>query len=93
MPGVERAYGWQDTGHSFQVPGSLDRVPDFDQRTGEHLWVILSMYRWGGPQVENPTLDPENLLLIAAPGCYYCEQPWTQRLATRRCKGEAPDSF
>jgi hypothetical protein len=36
----------------------------------------------------DPMLDQENLLTIVGPGCFYCEQPWSPRLARRRCPGE-----
>jgi hypothetical protein len=82
-------FGWQSTGAQHEVPGTVDRIPDFDPRSGDHLWTIITMYRWGGPTVERPTLDNENLLSVMGPGCYYCEQPWSERLAQRRCKGDA----
>lgn len=77
---------WRSTGHTQHVPGDVDRVPEFDPRTGDHLWTIISMYRWQ-PGTETPMLDTENLLTIQGPACYHCEQPYTQRLASRRCKG------
>lgn len=80
-------YGWQSTGQQHQIPGDVDRIPDFDPRTGEHLWTIITMYRWGGPDVERPTLDSENLLMVTGPGCYYCEEKYTRLLTQRRCKG------
>ncbi|MET0701675.1 MAG: hypothetical protein ABWY93_18650 [Mycobacterium sp.] len=80
-------YAWQPAGHHQRVHGNIDRIPDFDPRSGDHLWTIATMYRWGGPTVETPTLDTENLLLLAGPGCYYCEQPYHESIARRRCKG------
>lgn len=72
----------------------FDRIPDYDPRTGDHLWVVTTAYRvvpeqWhsGDPTV-TPMLDMENLLSVAGPGCFYCEQVYTPLLATRRCKGE-----
>jgi hypothetical protein len=79
---------WQSTGVKQEIPSELDRTPPFDPRTGEHLWTMITMYRWGGPGVERPTLDMENLLSVVGPGCYYCEQPYSEYLAKRRCKGE-----
>lgn len=82
---MERA--WVGTGEQQHVPGDIDRIPEFDKRTGDHLWAIFTMYRWGGPTVETPTLDMENLLSVLGPGCFYCNQEWSERLATRRCPG------
>lgn len=70
-----------------EVVGYVDRVPDFDPRAGDHLWIVNATYRWGGPSEGPSYLDTENLILITGPGCYYCEQVWTPQLATRRCKG------
>lgn len=82
----ERA--WRGTGQTQYVdPSDYNRTPEFDPRTGDHLWIILSTYRWGGPTVERPTLDTENLLAVVGPGCYFCEQRWTEHLSKRRCKG------
>lgn len=78
---------WTGTGHHQEVPGQVDRIPDFDTRTGDHLWIIITTYQWGGPTVERPTLDGENLLAVQGPCCYHCEEPWSERLAKRRCPG------
>lgn len=78
---------WQNS-NFYQPIEQIDRIPDFDPRTGDHLWCITTMYQWGGPDIEQTTLDRENLLCIAGPGCYHCEEPYTQQLAKRRCKGK-----
>lgn len=82
---------WTSTGYSQRTPGEIDRVPDFDSRTGDHLWTIVTMYRIDPTRLADPThtpmLDNETLLTVAGPGCYYCEQPYTPRLYRRRCKG------
>jgi hypothetical protein len=89
MSKPERA--WGSTGHQQEIPGAIDRIPDFDPRTGDHLWSVATMYRvqpatWLDKAV-TPHLDMENLLTVQGPFCFYCEQPYSQRLATRRCKG------
>lgn len=78
---------WVGTHQSVRLPPTIDRVPDFDARAGDHLWIIATMYRWGGPTVERPTLDTENLLRLTGPGCYHCEQQWSEPVALRRCPG------
>jgi hypothetical protein len=83
---TEREGGWVNTGQ-YQKVEQFDRVPDYDPRKGDHLWTINTMYRWGGPDVEQPTLDMENLLVIAGPGCFYCEKLYSPLLARRRCPG------
>jgi hypothetical protein len=84
---------WATTGDQQRVDPSMlvDRLPDFDPRTGDHLWMVMSGYRvvpeqWHEP-THTPMLDAENLLTITVPFCYYCEQAWSERLATRRCRG------
>jgi len=72
------------------VPGQVNRIPAYDPRTGAHLWTIITMYRWGGPHIERPTLDHENMLALEGPGCYYCSEPYSEREDQRRCKGRRP---
>ena len=84
---------WKTTGHQQLVDPAthIDRIPDFDPRTGDHLWIVITSYevvpqQWKDP-THTPMLDTENLLSIVGPACYHCEQAWTPLLATRRCKG------
>jgi hypothetical protein len=34
-------------------------------------------------------MDAENLIMMAGPGCFKCEQPYSRRLARRPCRGES----
>jgi len=92
MTHVERQ--WIATGEQQRVDPDMlvDRLPDYDPRTGDHLWMIVTSYRVVPEQWQDrthtPMLDRENLLSITVPCCYYCEQAWTKRLASRRCPGE-----
>lgn len=54
---------------------------------GQHLWMVLTMYRVVPPR-ERYDLDMENLLSIEGPGCLWCEEPWSEGLAVRRCYGQ-----
>ena len=86
--------GWRSTGHQQRVDDFTDRVPDFDPRSGDHLWTVVTMYRvdprlWGDP-AHLALLDAENLLSVAGPGCFYCERVYTPTLAARRCPGRPP---
>ena len=81
---------WNTTGFQQEVGSDIDRIPEFDERTGDHLWSVMSMYRvqpamWQDPTA-TPHLDAENLLTVQGPFCYYCEKPYTSLLATRRCR-------
>jgi hypothetical protein len=84
---------WVATGDEQEIDaGALDnRVPEYDPRTGDHLWIVATMYRvvpqhWRD-RTHTPTLDRENLLSITRPCCFYCEQAYSARLASRRCRG------
>lgn len=76
-----------------QKVNPVNRTPDYDPRTAEHLWVVITCYqidpeRWNSddPTVI-PILDVENLLSVTGVGCYYCEEYYTPRLGRRRCPG------
>lgn len=56
--------------------------------SGDHVWVAITSYL-----VKDPTqqlfLDTESLCGSPVIGCFRCEEEFTERLATRRCKGTA----
>jgi len=83
---------WQGTNTHQYVNAFTPRIPEYDKRSGNHLWTIITMYRVDPLKFSDPTatpmLDMENLLTVMGPGCYYCEQLYTPLLAMRRCKGE-----
>lgn len=84
---------WSGTGHTVKVDGWVDRIPEFDPRSGDHLWVIVTAHRIDPKKMQDPThtpfLDTESLLNVSGPGCYYCEQEFTPLIASRRCRGHA----
>lgn len=90
---MERA--WVSTGHRERIdsPSDIDRIPPFDPRSGDHFWIVTTAYRVDPKQFTSadpsimPMLDHESLVVVAGPGCYYCEQPYTPTLASRRCRG------
>lgn len=57
-------------------------------RTGSHLWAALLAYRVNDPTMPDLMLDTENLLNYPTVGCFICEEPYSPRLAYRRCPGE-----
>jgi hypothetical protein len=84
-------------GLAFQVAeGGVDRIPDFDPRTGDHFWFMPVGYRVADPRRfydpdpadGPPLLDQESICLVSGIGCYYCEEMWSPRLERRRCPGE-----
>lgn len=61
---------------------------------GDHVWAMMAAFVLNKDQVERALagrepvhMDAENLAYTGI-GCYACEQPYSPRLATRRCKGE-----
>ncbi len=80
------------TGQLERHAGPVDRVPEYDPATREHLWITLVMYRVDPARVEageQLILDSVNLLSAGlSVGCFYCESPYAKRLTYRPCPGE-----
>lgn len=56
---------------------------------GEHLWVVMSMYRIHHPErmaTETWHLDLENLISADGPICYLCEEPYRDGIES--CGGD-----
>ena len=67
-------------------------IPPFDDRTGDHYWVILCSFHIPNPANKDDfMLDHETLVAAQGPGCYYCEKEWSSWLDKRRCKGPKED--
>jgi hypothetical protein len=79
------------TGIKQEVPGSINKIPGYDRRSGNHYWIMIMSYHIANPdklfQPGEIHFDTENLVSTAGPGCYYCEQPYTPQLKMRRCPG------
>lgn len=67
-------------------------VPNYDPATHKHLWVAVTMYEVNPARAVDPDqptyLDSENLLTVAGPACFYCEEGYTPRRAASRCPGQ-----
>jgi hypothetical protein len=68
------------------VTGATDRIPEFDLRTGRHLWVRTALYQ-AAPEAEYPMLDGENLLTVSPMHCHYCKCRYGDTVARFRCAG------
>lgn len=60
---------------------------------GQHLWVMTAGWLIADPaSAYDPgvikLMDRENLVIMAGPGCYKCEQPYSPRIARRTCHGK-----
>lgn len=90
MTGVDRE--WVGTGVQVKIDNAGRELPEFDPRTGDHLWNVVALFRINVEQLGDPTatpmLDSENLVSIMGPGCLHCEEVYTPQLAKRRCRGK-----
>jgi hypothetical protein len=58
-------------------------------RLGEHLWTATAAWLVADPgKADQLLLDRENLLVAPQIGCFVCEEPYSPRLAHRRCSGK-----
>lgn len=57
------------------------------QVPGVHLWVLQGLWLVN-PLVEAGHLGIDNLVQLAGPLCYWCEQPYSPDLASRPCRPE-----
>lgn len=74
----------------------LEHRRTMHDRPGEHLWVISAAWRVADPagiliSGSEVLMDGESLLMIEGPGCFKCEQPYSRRLARKRCRGGMQD--
>jgi hypothetical protein len=57
-----------------------------EQKPGEHLWVVVGAWTVR-PNAERYFLDMENLMSLDGPGCFWCEEQWSEELASKPCRG------
>lgn len=79
------------TGHVEDIQNFKDKLPEFDSRSGDHLWIMITMFKCDPSRLlrgEQLLMDHENLLSTVGPGCFYCEKPYTPGTDKRRCKGD-----
>jgi hypothetical protein len=77
--------------------GFFEHIPPDDEvfdrrlaqldRPGTHLWVYVAAWAAADPRAAEAHLDSENLVSITGPGCFKCEQPFSNRLARKPCRG------
>lgn len=57
-------------------------------KPGAHLWVYVAAWSTTNPRETEAMLDSENLVSLNGPGCFKCEQPFSNRLARQPCRGK-----
>jgi hypothetical protein len=89
---VSRRAPSPDRDYQPPTPATLDRRLRAADRPGAHLWIMTAGWLIADPAtVSDPDvikwLDRENLVVMAGPGCYKCEEPWSPELEARICRG------
>lgn len=74
----------------------LDKRMAAADKPGQHLWCMVVAWHVPDPrkvvESDDPQLmDQENLLSFSGPGCLKCEQPFSNRMAKRPCRGSVSD--
>lgn len=54
---------------------------------GEHLWILVGAWKCD-PTQDRFIMDMENLLNVDGPGCFWCEQNYTEENGAKPCPGE-----
>lgn len=70
--------------YAFNVGGGV-KLPDYAE--GEHLWVMIPMYRVEPAPGKPLHLDQENLISLDGPGCWWCKAIWSADVEVERCSG------
>lgn len=93
---MEPTPGWHHAGIEQEV--TADRMARADQlfelelaqarQRREHYWIALVGFRVQPPMEGDTHLDSENIRTGPHVGCFLCEEPYAERIAFRRCKGE-----
>lgn len=58
-----------------------------DPGPGKHFWVVTGLWTVSNPSSEQFILDVENLVTVDGPGCFKCEELYTDVIASQPCKG------
>lgn len=80
----------RSTGFTERVHDTRDKIPEFDYRSGNHFWIMITSFKVdpvkaiAGEQL----MDHESLVNVIGPLCYYCEKAYSSTLLHRRCTGE-----
>lgn len=80
----------QSTGVKVDFPMSRARPELLEPQNNEHVWIAMACHVVSAEKLragQQLHLDTETLATIQV-GCYVCEQPYSNRLAYRKCPGE-----
>lgn len=62
-------------------------VPNYDPEDQSHYWMVLAGFRVDGFPRERIVLSRQSMVVLAPPGCYYCEVDWEPGLEDIPCPG------
>jgi hypothetical protein len=83
---------WAGRETSERLQARFDQAYEYATKSNTHLWIATAAYFVSDDaltRMDEPlNLDLENLAMFPGIGCYVCEEPFTQRLRHRKCKGE-----
>lgn len=88
--------GWRALGDEQEVtPDRLEAaIALFDEEVAmatvrrEHYWLAIVGFRVQVPMEDGTHLDRENIRTGPHIGCFICEEPYSERLQHRKCKGQ-----
>lgn len=87
-------YEWRAHGNAKK---RLDSDLAYAIKSESHYWIALAMYHLTDDSLKNLKteqvhMDMENLMEVNM-GCYLCEEPYSDRVSKRRCKGQSPGNL
>lgn len=88
----------KSTGHIEKLDGGrFDKIyqgsPEDDVAPGEHVWAMFMVHRVRSLDnlfAGNWMADLESLILTSGPGCYVCEQTYSEAVEAAPCPGKPP---
>lgn len=62
------------------------KVPPFDKTKREHYWIVMLTYHVKPQSGEFIELNENNLVSTSMIGCYYCQEPYTEKSKNLACE-------
>lgn len=97
-------HDWRPIGQAVEVTADrqLTAQAELERRRAaadaahEHLWVVAVLYfaapatlaALAGESDDTAMLDGENIAMPPGVTCWICEEPYSKRVAHRKCRGE-----
>lgn len=62
------------------------KIPSFDKTKREHFWIVMLTYHVNPQKLGLIELTEENLVSTSMIGCYYCQEPCTEKSKNLACE-------